>query len=97
MSLANTPLPVPDGTLHHTKSPSATFHWHQLLSTPNPFYVLSAALVLFGIRMSLPASPSFHQAVIIFAILALYTLMLMACTIAATRILYMWDMPDHSS
>ncbi|MBX9655311.1 hypothetical protein K2Y11_16990 [bacterium] len=91
MSLADTPLPVPDGMLHHTKSPSETFHWHQLLSTPNPFYVLSAALVLFGIRMSLPASPSFHQAVIIFAILALYTLLLTACTIAVTRILHVWD------
>jgi len=91
MSLADTPVTLPDETLHETKSSPATFHWHQLLSTPNPFYVLSAALVLFGIRMSLPASPSFHQAVIIFGILALYTLLLTACTMAVTRILHVWD------
>ena len=63
----------------------------RILSSPNPCYVISTALVLLGIRLSLPASPHVNQAAIIFGIVVGYTVLLFVCTYLVARVIHVWD------
>lgn len=61
------------------------------LYTQNPFYLLSAWLVFFGLRWSFGPGTSLQSSAALFAGLLIYTLLLAAAAFVVVRIARVWD------
>lgn len=79
--------PITSEPVAKQSSPSI-FRW---MSTHNPFYLISALLVLWGIRQSvLPEQPIDHV-LTLWSITVLYILLLAIVTVLVIRLLQVWD------
>src|SRR5690349_18747677 len=65
--------------------------WLQLVYNHNPFYVISAALVLYGLNLSFGGSLDPTRGWLLMRLLAGYTLMLAGAGIAIVRWGQVWE------
>lgn len=78
------PFAVPSG-------PTVWERWLRRLSTGNPFYVLSAALFLAGLRVSFLAETGDAHSLALMGGLASYTLLLAAAALTLVRFAGVWN------
>ncbi len=70
---------------------SSAARWVRLLCTQNPFYVISAALVLYGLRLVTADSLDLSGGWLAMGVICGYTLLLAAAAVLIVRVARVWD------
>lgn len=73
---------------HVNLSASSPWRW---LSNSNPFFVISSALVLLGVRLSISTQLRLEQAAVLLTITAIYTVLLVIATTLIVRLADVWQ------
>jgi NADH:ubiquinone oxidoreductase subunit K len=74
-----------------TIGPQCANSWLRFIYTHNPFYVISAALVLYGLHVSFAGSLEPTEGWLLMRLLAGYTLMLAGAGIAVVKLGRVWE------
>src|SRR5947207_8014736 len=91
MSSADSPVPTPAPAEPPAPRPAPAYPVLRLICTSNPFYVISAGLFLFGLRISFGSQAREIDTWALMGGLAGYTLLLAAAALLLVRFAGVWN------